>query len=209
MSFGPSQQTKNATAQNAQIATQAVNNSADQIGQGTNLLNSGAGSVQSGTNFFNTLLNGNRANTTALLQPNIDQIRDSNTNSLNAISNLSPRGGGRSSTLFGAAYAPTQQINSLYNGMRGTAGGNLAQIGLQQEGMGTNLMQAGNSALNTGSQTNTGLMNYGLEQQKQSNALWSGLGQGLFGLATVPFGNFGAIAGKGGTPTSLLGRIGI
>lgn len=202
MSFGPNKQTSAAATNNANIANTATQNSAAQTGMGTSLIGQGQGTLNTGTNYFNTLLNGNRANTTAMLQPNIQQIRDTNNENLHAISTLSPRGGGRSGTLFGAAYAPSQQINSLYNGARGGAAGNLAQIGLQQQGLGTNILNSGNSALNTGAQTNTGLLNYGLGQQQLSNQMWSGLGQGLFGLATTPFGG-----GAGGIGANLLQRI--
>lgn len=198
MSFGPNKQTQGAADANTGIAKQATANSANELNSGDSLVSSGQGTVNQGTNFFNTLLNGNRANTTSLLQPNIDQIRDTNSSNLSAISALSPRGGGRSGSLFGAAYAPSQQINSLYGGARSGAASGLAQIGLGQEGIGTSLVGAGNGALNTGANTNQGLLQYGLDQQKQTAAQWAGLGNGLFNLATTPFG---------GSATNLLQRI--
>ena len=200
MSFGPSQAQKNATNTQNGITSAATGNSQSQIGQGTAALTAGQNDVNSGTNFFNTLLNGNQANTTATLQPNIDQIRQANQQTLQQTNMLSPRGGGRGATLFNAAYAPNQQINSLFGQARTNAATALPQIGLAQQGIGTNLIGAGNTALNTAGNTNQGVMSNLLQQQQMQNQMYTGLGQGLFGLATTPFG--------GGSATNgLLGKI--
>src|SRR5277367_690442 len=111
MSFGPSNTSKAASNNLAGASNVALNQlaPAEISGANTNLA-SGAGNVGQAGNFFSTLLNGNQANTSALLQPNIDQIRGANQNAIQSLSTLMPRGGGRSGTLFNAAYAPNQQI---------------------------------------------------------------------------------------------------
>ncbi len=201
MSFGPSQAEKDATKQQQQVTDTAVANSAQQNQAGTNMLALGTGNTNAGTNWFQTLLNGNTANTMATLAPSIQQIRDQNQQQIQALSTLQPRGGGRSATLFSAGYAPVATIQNLFNGVRSSAAQPLISTGLSESGLGSNLYGIGNSALNTGMTGTQNLFSNALDQRKTSNALWSGLGAGLFGLATTPFG--------GGTAKNgLLGLIG-
>lgn len=200
MSFGPSQATKNATQQNAQIANTAVGNSAQQTAAGGNLLNVGQSQTGQAGGYWSNLLNGNRAETGQLLAPDIQRMRQQQQQNLQAVSTLSPRGGGRAGALFGLQTALPEQINSMFSQIRPQAAGQLGQLGLGQTGAGTNLFNSGNSALNTGSQTNQGLAQYGLQQQQATNALWSGLGAGVLGLATLPFGG-------GAAANGLLGLI--
>jgi hypothetical protein len=182
VSFGANQSVKN--AQNQQLAeTQQAN------AQSNAQFAAGSPNVTSGTNFLSTILNGNRANTTAVLQPNIDQIRQANQQQLQGISTLTPRGGGRSGTLFGASYAPNQQIQSLFGGARTSAASALPQIGLQQEGLGTNLLNTGASSANAGVQN-------ALQVQQMSNAIDAAIGGGLFGLASLPVSGGGSLAGN-------------
>ena len=175
-------------------ASQAVTNSSNQMSAGNNLLGTGAGNVTSGTNYFNTLLNGNAANTQAMLQPNIDQINQANNNTVASSSALMPRGGGRFGTLFSSTYAPNQQIQSLFNGARSGAASQLASLGLQQQGLGANLFNTGNQALSTGLSGYGALTGQNQYNTAQSNSLLSNLGGSLFGLATTPLG--GTLLGK-------------
>lgn len=219
MSFGPSNTSKIANNNLAGISSQATNTAfpldistgKSLIGTGQGLLNQGGQSLNSGTNFFNTLLNGNQANTTALLQPNIDQIRNANQNSIQSLSTLMPRGGGRSGTLFGASYAPNAQIQSLFNGARSGAAGQLGQLGLGQEGiglgatgLGTNLFNTANSALGVGAGASGTLGNQALAQKQMSDQELAALGQAIFGLATTPFGGGSGASGLLG----LLPKLG-
>lgn len=213
MSFGPNAVQKQAQQNQTGIANQAVSNAGtantdatSAVGQGTNLLSTGGTNVNSGTNFLNTVLNGNQANTTALLQPNINQITQGNQQALTAASTLMPRGGGRSGSLFANTLNPQQQIQNLYNTSRTSAATALPQIGLQQQQMGTNLfntganfMNAANSALNTGLTGNQDVTSNALQQRQYASQQWSNLGNGIFNLATTPFG---------GSGLSALGRLG-
>jgi len=199
MSFGPSGTTKTAENNLGGISSTAVNTLFPQVTTaGGNMLGQGAADVTSGTNFLNTLLNGNKANTTAMLQPSIDDIRKANTNTLGAISTLTPRGGGRSSALFGQSFSPTQQIQNLFNTGRTAAATSLPQIGLGQEGVGTNLFNIGTGALNAGTGASSNLGSMGLQSQQISNSLFSGLGSGIMGLLGMPVDSSG---------TSLFGKI--
>jgi hypothetical protein len=201
MSFGPNSTTKRAENNLGGVSNQATELSRTETGHGEGLLNMGQPSVASGTNFFNTLLNGNRANSTALLQPQIDQIRGGTQNQLQAINTLMPRGGGRASSLFNASYMPQQQIQNLFNPLRSQAASALPQIGLQQMGLGTNLFGIGNQPLNTATGASSQLGQFGQADQQMRNQQMAALGSGLVGLATLPFGG-GAAAG------GLLGMIG-
>ena len=205
MSFGPSTTTKTAENNLSGISSTAVNSQLPtEMAAGSNLMGMGGANVQSGTNFLQTLLGGNAANTTAALQPSIDQIRGGTTNTLNAINTLTPRGGGRSGALFSQSFAPQSQIQSLFNNARTSAATALPQIGLQQTGQGANLFGLGNQALQVGTGASTGLGQMGLQQQQMNNQLAAGLGGGLFSLATTPLS--GGMSGGG---KSLLGLLGL
>lgn len=219
MSFGPSQAVKNATNTAAGITNTATANSGNEIASGNTSLNAGAGNINSGTSFLNTVLNGNQANTAAVLQPNIDQIRQANQQQLQGISTLSPRGGGRSGTLFGASYSPNQQIQSLFGNARNTAATALPQIGLAQQGIGTNLVGAGNNALTTATSGAQNGVQAQMANQARSDSIVSGIGKTIMGLALAPvtgggslFGSLasglGSSGGGGGLPSGSPGDYG-
>lgn len=208
MSFGPSQAQKNATNTQNGITNTATTNSTNELGQGTNLLGVGQGNTNTGTNYLNTILNGNSANTSALLAPSIDQTRQANQQNIQQLSTLQPRGGGRSGTLFNASYAPAAGIQNMFNSTRSTAATALPQIGLQQEGLGTNLFNTGNSALNTGGNTNSSVLSALQQQQNATNSTAGALGSGLFGLATTPLGIGGATGGAGSGLGALIKMLG-
>jgi hypothetical protein len=201
MSFGPSATTKTAENQLGGISQQATNQQLPMFNAaGTTALDTGAGNINAGTNFFQTLLGGNAANTAAALQPSIDQIRQGTTGNLNAASTLMPRGGGRSAALFGQSFAPQAQIQNLFNSARTGAASALPQIGLGQQGIGTNLFGLGNQALQIGSNASGNMANVGQQQQQITNQLWQGLGSGLFNLASLfvpkPGGSGGSSVGN-------------
>jgi hypothetical protein len=148
---------------------------------------------QSG-NYFNTLLNGNRANTTAMLQPDINRIQGAQQGTLQAASTLMPRGGGRSGTLFQLPFQGNSQIQSLFGGARSGAAGQLGQLGLGQGGLGANLFGQGTSALNSSNQANEAMSELALRQKQMSDQKVAGLANGLFSLLTTPFGG-GAMKG--------------
>jgi hypothetical protein len=203
VSFGSSQSVKNNQNTLAGATNQATGNSTNEINSGNTQLNTGGQNITSGTNFLNTALNGNQANTTALLQPNINQIRQANQQTLQGINTLSPRGGGRSGTNYAATFAPNQQIQSLFGNARTAAASALPQVGLAQQGIGANLVGAGNNALSTGVQGANASTQNALQVQQMSNQIDAAIGSGLFGLATTPLG-IGGTSGGGG---SILGSV--
>jgi hypothetical protein len=137
----------------------------------------GQANTQAGGNFFNTLLNGNRANTTAMLSPNIQQIQGAQQGALQGASTLMPRGGGRSGTLFQLPFQGNQQIQSLFSGARSGAGSMLANLGLGQGGLGANLFQAGTGGLNAANNANSSAIEASLKAKERSDKLWSQIGQ--------------------------------
>jgi hypothetical protein len=209
MSFGTNNTTKTAENNLGGVSNTALNNLFPQVqaagtsalGTGANQFGAGANTAQPAINWLNTILNGNQANTTSALQPNIDQIRQGTSATMNAANTLMPRGGGRSGTLFNQSFAPQSQIQSLFSGARNSAaqalpgiGFQQQQLGLGQQGVGTNLFGIGNQALGVGNQANTSVGQMGLQAQQMSNQLASGLGSGLFSLLTAPLG--GSLLGK-------------
>ncbi len=164
------------------------------FGGGNRELQAGSNNTAAGGNYFNTLLNGNRANTTAMLAPNIQQIQGAQQGALQGASTLMPRGGGRSGTLFNLPFQGNQAIQSLYSGARSGAGSTLANLGLGQGGLGANLFGQATGGLNSANNANQAMAGLGLQQKQMSNQTAAGLGSGLFNLLTTPFGG-GAMAG--------------
>ena len=192
MSFGPSNTTKAAENNIGGVSNTLTNTAAPtEYGAGQGLLNLGGQTAQPGVNFMTQVLGGNAANTTAALQPSINQIDQGTSGVLKGINTLTPRGGGRYGALFGQSFAPQSQIQNLFNGSRMGAATALPQIGLQQQGLGTNLFGLGNSALGTAGGLNTNLAGIGQQQQQINNSLFSGLGAGALKLASM-FGKGGA-----------------
>ena len=194
-------------AQNT-IAPTAVADSSNAVGQGNNLLGMGTSAFNNGTNFLNTIMGGNAANTSALLQPSIDQIRSGVSNALTGVNTLTPRGGGRFSANYGLSFAPQQQTQQLYNSARTGAASALPQLGIGEQGVGSGLMgvganflNAGTGALNAGTNASSSLGNLGLTQEQINNQMMGQLGQGIFGLLTTPFGG-------GAAANGLLGLLG-
>lgn len=202
MSFGPSSQTKSAENSLAGSANALQNTVYPQLSAaGGDLLHAGTRTIQPGVNYFQNLLSGNTANTTAALQPDIDRIHAMHAQALKAISTLTPRGGGRSGTLFSQQFAPQSDISSLFNGARTTAAGALPGIGMSEIGAGTNLFGLGTQALTGAGNANANLAQLAQKDQQSKLAGYMGLGQGLFGLATTPFGG-------GSSANGLLGLLG-
>lgn len=196
MSFGASQSVKNDQNQLGGITQTANANSANLNNLGSTSLNTGATNINSGTNFLNTLLNGNQANTASVLAPTLNTDRAQTQAQLQSLSTLTPRGGGRSGTLFGAAYQPSASIQNLFNSGRVQAAQTLPQIGLAQQGIGTNLFGAGNQALNTATNAAGENLNSALQVQQMSNQLAGGIGGLLGSLALAPVTGGGSLFGN-------------
>jgi hypothetical protein len=203
MSFSPGNTTKQAENNLGGTSNLLLNKAYPELsGRGGNLMDIGASTTQPGVNFFNTVAAGNQGNTTAALQPNIDAIRRNSGNALTAINTVLPRGGGRQGTNYAQSFAPVGDINNLFNQTRVAGATALPQIGLQQQGLGANLFGLGTQALNTAGGVNANLAQLGQNDTRRSDALWSGIGSTLFGLATTPFGGGSAQNGLFG----LLGK---
>lgn len=149
-------------------------------------LGAGVSNLGTSANFFNTLLGGNRTNTMQLLQPDITRIKEAQQGALQGASTLMPRGGGRFATLFQQPFAAARQIGDLFAGIRSGAAGGLANIGGEQAQIGQTSAQ--------------NLFQNALQQRQYHDAMMAKLGQGLFSLATTPFGGGSATGG-------LLGAI--
>jgi hypothetical protein len=145
-------------------------------------LQQGQNNIGQAGNYFNTLLGGNRANTTAMLQPDINRIQGANQGTLQGVSTLMPRGGGRSGTLFQLPFQQNQQIQSLYGGARSGAAGQLGQLGLGQGGLGANLFGIGTGVLNSANSANSDMVRAALAMKQRSDQLAGGLGGGIFNL---------------------------
>jgi len=188
MSFGASKTEKSAMGEMSNLASTAKANSGEATDAGKNLLSIGGDNTNTGLDFFKTLLGGNQANTAALLQPQIQQANAGVNQQLQQLSTLMPRGGGRTEAMFNAATAPNSSLMQLFAGLRGGGADKLISTGMAQTGAGTNLFNTGNAALNTSLTGQNNVFRGAFDQRQANNQMWSGIGQGLFGLATTPFG---------------------
>ncbi len=182
-SFGPTDQ------MNQAFSTLGANNTAAS-GAAVPNVNSGTSNLAAGANFFKTILGGNQADTSALLQPDINRVNNANQQTLQAVSTLTPRGGGRSASLFALPFQGNQQIQGLFNQARTGAASALPQIGSAQGSLGSNLFGIANQGAGE-------LVQGGQRQQQITSALQQGLGNGLFNLFTTPVSAFtGGLLGK-------------
>ncbi len=178
-SFGPTDQ------MNAATNTLTANNTAAS-GAALPNVSAGTSNLASGANFFRNILGGNQADTTALLQPDINRINAANQQTLQGVSTLTPRGGGRSSSLFALPFQGNQQIQGLFNGARSGAAQALPQIGQAQGSLGSNLFNIAN-------QGSESLGKLGIAQQEFTDAQKWKLFQTIAGGAA-------GFAGGGGAP---------
>lgn len=115
--------------------------------------------------YYGDILSGNRGKVFASMQPDIARINEGYDANLNAVSNLLPRGGGRSAFFTEAPYRRTSDITSLLQTARPKAAEGLLNLGQTTGGQASNLF--GNiSGLLGGSQQGTGnLLNYNLQDR--------------------------------------------
>lgn len=191
MSFKPSQAERDAVAKQNQMADLSLANSKAATAQGNTLFGMGLPQLNSGTGFYQTLLNGNRANTTAALMPNIQQVREGTADALQTANNLMPRGGGRSGALFDLLTRPSGAITGLFNQARVAAPQPLINAGLSATGQAPALFGQGTQSLGLATNTQGDIRDYEMRQRQMKNQFFSSLGSGLFNLATVPFGGSG------------------
>ncbi len=205
-----------------QLAAQNLTNVQQESAYGKTAADSGFGQIQQASDtlnqprsYFQSILNGDRANTTQTLAPQIQQIQQSMNERLNAGSTLDARGGGRASSLFSLPTQATSQINNLYNTARPAAATALTDIASRQGMLGTSLLNSSNGFYGgsngaTGSGLNNGLLTdqQRFDQSKQqgqafgniaSGTNWGKIFKGLGGAASSSGG------GGGGVDPSLLG----
>lgn len=212
MSFGPSNTQKQANNNLGGTSNLALNDlypkttaaGTNLLGTGQQTMQQGQGLFNSGVNFFNTLANGNQGNTAAVLQPNIDQIRQGVQGATQAVNTLQPRGGGRAGTNYGLSFAPQQQIGNLFGQARLAGASALPSLGMQQSnlglgqaGLGGNLFGIGAQGLNAATGANSALEQAAYQQQQQSMAKAAALASGIGSLLTFPLSGLnGTILGK-------------
>lgn len=186
----------------SQGATTAGNTA---LGTGMNFLNQFNNMAGKSGNWFQSLLSGNQANTTAVLAPDINRIKDQNQQTLTAASTLAPRGGGRGSMLFDLPFKTTSETGGLYNGARPAAAANLANlageygsIGVGAGGLGKGLLDTGVSALNAGTNAASWLDSLAGQQKQFQYGTGKDLGAGLYGIANkIDWSKFPGLGGGG------------
>lgn len=194
---------------NAQQGSDLAKRSAD---QGFGLVQSASDTLNQPKNYFQSILNGDRANTTQTLAPQIAQIQQSLQQALTTGSTLNARGGGRASTLAGLPSQATTQINNLYDTARPAAATSLMDIGTREGALGTGVLGSSPGFLSSSNSANaTGLKNsldrdaQSFDQSKQQGAAFGKLADGLKG---VDWGKiFKGTPSTGGSPGSGGGGV--
>jgi hypothetical protein len=198
----------------SQTANQAISGLSNTGTQATNYMNAygqsgqqniagGAGAINSGlqnltptANWFQTIMGGNKQATLNQLQPQIQQDQQGLNTGLQTASTLSPRGGGRSSTLFDLPFAAQQQVAQQYGSARAAAPAGLQSAATAQGALGSSLGQLGTSTAGVGAQygslantANNNILNYGVQngiaRNQNASATGSGFGQLAGGIASL------------------------
>jgi hypothetical protein len=154
-------------------------------GQGQNTFTQGQNTAAPGLQLLTQLAKGDQGDLTQAAQPEIDSITQQFDQIRNMISQQ-PRGGGKTTALAEAPFQKAGDIQRTEGSMRAGSAGQLAGIGLQQEGIGTSL---------EGESAGIGLQKQQLDygQQAALMNMLGGLGQGVGSVIG------GALASSGGS----------
>lgn len=106
--------------------------------------------LQQPVNYFQQLLSGNPTSTLSALGPQLGQMRGAQQSLLSQATNLSPRGGGRSSMLFDLPMSNAAQTSSMFGQSRMGAASTLPQLAAMSGDMGSNFLRLGESQSSRG-----------------------------------------------------------
>lgn len=168
--------------------------------QGLNFLDQSRQATSGPQSYFQSILNGNMGQPTAALAPDINRIRAASNNTLQTSTNLSPRGGARSSTLFQTPSNTESSVQGLFNVARPGAADSLARIGLGVGGIGT-------SAIGTSISGQANLQRSLQEQQQHQYQVGSDIGKSVYNIGkTVDWSKvFTKPTGSGGDDNPWFG----
>jgi hypothetical protein len=154
-------------------------------------------STKPAMDFWNTILNGDRTAISQLFGKEIGQI---GSNTQNAMRQLweGPRGGGKVSSGADILNKESEQIGNLFTSAKPMAAQNLQSLGGMFGNMSLGETQAGTGALSSSSNNLFGLNKEQQAVRDQQAAAWTGLGQGIGGLAGAAFGAPMASGGSAG-----------
>lgn len=127
-------------------------------GQGQNAFTQGQNTAAPGLQLLTQLTKGDQGDVSQAAQPQIDSITQQFDQIRNMISQQ-PRGGGKTTALAEAPFQKAGDIQRTEGSMRTGAAGQLAGLGLQQEGIGAEL---------EGESANIGLTKQGLNYGQPS-----------------------------------------
>ena len=127
-------------------------------GQGLNAFQQGQNTAAPGLQLLTQLAKGDQGDVSEAAQPQIDSITQQFDQIRNMISQQ-PRGGGKTTALAEAPFQKSAAITRTEGDMRQGAAGQLAGLGLQQEGIGAGLENES---------ANIGLQKQGLDYGQQT-----------------------------------------
>jgi hypothetical protein len=173
--------TSGATGLLAGNADTANTMSKDLAKSSTGLVESGKGKADTGANYFTGLL-GNRSQALSAIDPEVSTIMDQFDAAHRAAAEFSPRGGGRATLNAQKPYQMSGAIGKLLSASRTNAASVLANLGINEEGLG--LQQSGQSisALNAGTAAASDLGKLGLAKDERNDKNIAGLGESVGGI---------------------------
>lgn len=128
--------------------------------------------LQQPLDYWSKILSGDRNAAVSSLSPEINTITSQYDTALKSINELSPRGGGRNSTMQDLTFKKAGDVSRLVDGARPTAAGAVTDIGSRIGNLGTTQLQIGSGSLSSGIAANQG-------QQKIDAASAGDLGSSL------------------------------
>ena len=127
-------------------------------GQGLQAFQQGQNTAAPGLQMLSDLAKGDQGDVSQAAQPEIDSITQQFDQIRNMISQQ-PRGGGKTTTLAEAPFQKSAAITRTEGDMRAGSAGQLAGLGLQEQGLGVNLEDTS---------ANIGLQKQGLDYSQPS-----------------------------------------
>lgn len=130
-------------------------------------------------NYWTKILTGGRYDALEALAPEVNTITSQYDAGTRAMSEFSPRSGGRTSAMEENRFRKNADITRTLLGARPAAAQGLLTAASGVGSMGTSELGIGNSALSGASATNLGGLNIALERQRLANENAGGIGSGL------------------------------
>jgi hypothetical protein len=174
--------------------TKLLGTGSDVLGKGSNLLGQGVNALNQPLSYYQGLL-GNRQEALTAAAPEISTIQGQYNTAARAVSEFSPRGGGRVAQGADLPFTKQAAIQDVITKQRPMAaegvtkiGQLLSTLGLSEQQIATMLDQLGIGSQQLSANTELGLADIEIGQQAQSSAALGNIGSSIGGILAGLFG---------------------